>query len=237
MATGNSRKDRKVLKARNTIIAFISLLVILILAFGTYVSTNLSRTTVVEAGEDYQEVENSRARRSGDPIEVIEFFSYACVHCKTFDPVVDEWAAQQADDIEFRRMPASFGPIQTVLAQAYVTFEGNNMLEDNHSRMFRAIHDARRQFLTPEMVADYVDGRGLSRGDFLREFRSPKSRRAMREAEKVQREFVIASTPSLVVAGKYVVSMKGGQRHALDVVDLLISKERAADTALQATSK
>ncbi|NOX52778.1 MAG: hypothetical protein GXP16_19915 [Gammaproteobacteria bacterium] len=59
----------------------------------------------------------------------------------------------------------------------------------------------------------------------------------MREAEKVQREFVIASTPSLVVAGKYVVSMKGGQRHALDVVDLLISKERAADTALQATSK
>ena len=106
--------------------------------------------------------------------------------------------------------------------------EQAGVLEQNHSRIFRAIHDARRQFLTPKMMADYVDGRGISGDEFLRAFNSPSVKRKMQQAERNQRAWQISATPSLVVAEKYVVTMQGGQSRALQVVDHLIAKERAA---------
>jgi thiol:disulfide interchange protein DsbA len=221
------KKTNNVLMARNTIIGFVTLVGVAILGFGTYVSTGLGTPTKVTE-DDYRVVENARPRRSDDPIEVIEFFSYGCIHCKTFDPIVDDWAAEQAEDVVFSRQPTTFSPIWALLAQSYLTLEAADALEENHSRIFRAIHDARRQFLTPEMVADYVDGRGLTSADFMREFNSPKVRDAMREADRDQRLYQIAATPSLVVAGKYVVGMEGGQKRALRVIDELIALERGA---------
>ncbi|MEE4282727.1 MAG: thiol:disulfide interchange protein DsbA/DsbL [Pseudomonadales bacterium] len=224
-----AKKDNKVIMARNTIIAFISVVAIGILAFGTYVSTDMGAGEIAEENNDYQVIENPRPRRPGDPIEVIEYFSYACIHCKTFDPIIEEWAAEQPEDIAFSRAPATFSPIWALLSQTYLTFEDQGVLDQNHSRMFRAIHDAGRQFLTPEMVAEYVDGRGLSSAEFLRAFNSPAVKEAMRKAERDQLRFQIAATPSLVVAGKYLVGMNNGQRRALRVVEHLLEQERAAE--------
>lgn len=221
------KKDTKVIMARNTIIGFITVVAIAILGFGTYVSTDLSDAEIV-ANQDYRVLDNPRPRRASDPIEVVEFFSYGCVHCRNFDSLVDEWAADLPEDVVFKKQPATFSPIWALLSQTYLTLESAGVLEQNHDRMFRAIHDAGRQFLTAEMVADYIDGRGLSADEFLREFNSPRVRDAMRDADRAQREYQIASTPSLVVAGKYLVTMDGGQRRALRIVDQLIDEERAA---------
>ena len=224
-----AKKDRKVIMARNTIIGFVTVVAIFVFAFVGYISSDISEGDIV-ANEDYFIVENALPRRPGDPIEVVEFFSYACVHCKTFDPVIDDWAAEQADDVSFKRMPATFSPIWALLSQTYLTFESADVLDKNHSRMFRAIHDTGRQFLTPEMVADYVDGKGISKEDFLLKFNSPAVRDAMRKVDRAQRRYQIAATPSLVVAGKYVISMQGGQRRALHIADELIAQERAGET-------
>lgn len=220
------KKDKKVNLARKTIIGFITLVVVAAGGFGIYVSTDLSGSGDIVENEDYLVIENARPRRTGDPIEVVEFFSYSCIHCKTFDPIVEEWAAAQQGDVVFKRKPASFSPAWSLLAQAYFTLEAADVLEQNHSRLFRAIHDSRRQFLNPEMIADFVDGRGISREDFLREFKSPNVRAAMRDADRDQRKYQISATPSLVIAGKYLVGMGGGQSKALRTTDILIARER-----------
>ena len=224
-----AKKDNKVIMARNTIIGFVTMLAIFVFAFVGYISSDVSEGEIV-ANEDYSIVENALPRRPGDPIEVVEFFSYACVHCKTFDSVIEEWAADQADDVEFRRMPATFSPIWALLSQSYLTFESAGVLDQNHTRMFRAIHDTGRQFLTPEMVADYADGKGISKEEFMSTFNSSTVRDAMRKVDRAQRRYQIAATPSLVVAGKYVISMQGGQRRALFIADKLVAQERAGNT-------
>ena len=43
------------------------------------------------------------------------------------------------------------------------------------------------------------------------------------------RDFQISATPSLVVAGRYVVGMNAGAGRALQVVDKLIDQIRAED--------
>ncbi len=215
--------------ARNAIIGFVTVVAILILGFGTYVSTDLGRPGEIAADSDYTEVDNPKPRRDGDPIDVVEYFSYTCVHCKTFDPEIDDWAEKQADDVVVKKVPVTWSPIQTLLGQAYLALEAEEALKQNHRRMFRAIHDGGRQFLSAQMIADYVDGRGLTDEEFMRAFESPAVRQAMTQANNDIRRYNIAATPSLVVAGRYVVGMRGGQKRALEVVDHLIEKIRAEE--------
>ncbi len=221
-----AKKDKKVIMARNTIIAFVTLVVVSILGFHTYLSTGGGQPDDIQPQRDYREVENPRPRNPDAPIKVVEYFNYACVHCKTFDPVLDAWAEDLPDDVQVSRQPANFSPIWALLAQTYLTLQAADALEQNHNRIFRAIHDANRQFLTPEMVADYVDGRGISAEEFLKQFNSSAVRRAMQRAERSQRNFQISSTPSLVINDRYVVNMNGGQKRALQVADHLINQER-----------
>ncbi len=209
---------------RNSILGVVALIAIAILGYGTYISFGLDEGEIAE-GKDYRVIDNPRPSRPGEPIEVVEFFSYACVHCKTFDPVIESWAEEQGADVAFRRAPATFSPQYALLSQTYFTFEQAEVLDQHHTRLFRAIHDSGRQFLRPEDVADWVDGRGISADEFMRVFNSPDVRQAMRDADRDQLAYRISATPQLVVAGKYVVGMTGGQRRALDVVDYLIAKE------------
>ena len=221
------KKDNRVILVRNTIIGFITVVAILIFGFGTYVSTGLAEGEIT--AEDYREVDRPKPRRQGEPIEVVEFFAYTCVHCKNFDPIIEDWADDQPDDVKFSRQPAMWSPIQNLLGQTYLTLESLGALEDNHARIFRALHDAGRQFLTPEMMADYVDGRGVERDAFLREFNSPRIKQALRDANRENREFQISATPSIMVGGRYVVSMNGGGARALDVVEYLLEKIRTEE--------
>ena len=227
-----ARKKNKVIALRNTIITFFTVVVILILGVGTYVSTGGSGGEIT-ADEDYRVIENARALRPDDKIVVKEFFSYACIHCKTFDPVISDWHEDQADDVELELVPANFSPIWALLAQSYYALENADALDQNHARIFRALHDAGRQFLTPEMVGDYVDGRGLSAEEFVKSFNSPTVRRNLRRAEQEQLKFGVAATPTLVVADKYVLGMQGGQGRAIEVLNYLVEKVREEQQAQQ----
>ena len=76
------------------------------------------------------------------------------------------------------------------------------------------------------MIADFVDGRGVTKDEFIEAYNSSRVRRALATGDARQRTFAIASVPTLVVADKYVVSMDVGRRQALEVVDYLIALEQ-----------
>lgn len=221
-----SRKDRQVIRTRNTILAFVVMVAILVIGYGTIYTTGVTEGEVV-AGDDYRVIEDAPPRRPGEAIEVREFFSYGCVHCRNFDSLLEDWLESATEGVRFRRTPVVFSPVWILLAQTYYALETLGALEQNHVRIFRAIHDNGRQFLSPDMIADYVDGNGVSREEFLKVFNSPAIRRKVTESEEDQRTMQIISVPTLVVADKYVVNMDVGRKRSLEIVDLLIAKELA----------
>lgn len=223
-----SQKDRQVIRTRNTILAFVVMVAILVIGYGTIYTTGVAEGEAV-AGDDYRVIEDAPQRRPGEAIEVSEFFSYGCVHCRNFDPLLEEWLEDAPDTVRFSRTPVVFSPVWILLAQTYYTLEKMNALEQNHTRIFRAIHENGRQFLSPDMIADYVDGKGVTREEFLRVFNSPAIRRKVTESETAQRTLQIVSVPTLVVADKYIVNMDAGRKRSLEIVDLLIAKELAGD--------
>ncbi|MFP6836205.1 MAG: thiol:disulfide interchange protein DsbA/DsbL [Pseudomonadales bacterium] len=229
-----SRADRKVTRARNTIIAFVTLIAIMVIGYGTVYTSGVGSGDLVD---HYRIVEDPPRRRAGEPILVQEFFSYACVHCRNFDPLVEDWKDDIPDGVVFDRSPVAFSPIWQLLAQTYFTLNSLGALEANHLRLFRAIHDNGRQFLSVEMIADYIDGNGTTKEEFLRAFNSPAVRQSVQEAQDLQNKLVITSVPTLAVSGKYVVNMDVGRKASLDIVDQLIALEKNEDLADRAAGE
>ena len=227
------RSDKKMAQLQQKILVGVGLFILLILIAGIYY-TQTEITDEFVAGEDYFLIDNPAPQRPGAKIKVNEFFSYGCIHCKNFDPALDEWVAERADEINFERTPAGFNPIWELLGRTYMSLKANDALDENHSRIFRAIHDSRRQFLSDEQLADFVDGHGISKEVFTRTLNSSEVSRQSNQAKANMNRYQISGVPTVVIAEKYRVGMTGGHQRALAIVDYLIALEtkpqNSADT-------
>ena len=85
------------------------------------------------AGQHYTVLETPVATASAaEAVEVIEVFSYMCIHCYTFDPMLSSWHEAQDDSVDFVRLPAVFDPTWQLLAQAYYTAQSLGVGEEMH---------------------------------------------------------------------------------------------------------
>lgn len=220
-------------RLRRHIAIGISLFVAGVLIGGLLYSTGSVDSEDIVEGAHYEVVADAPRRRPGAPVTVTEFFSYGCVHCRSFDPLIEDWREGLGEGAAFERVPVAFSPEWAVLGQAYLALRQAGALEENHERLFRAIHDNGRQFLNAEQIADFVDGRGISRAAFLNAYESAEVRRALARNEARLSQLGISSVPSLTVADKYRIKMDIGRRQALEVADHLVAVEQAAMNAGQ----
>ena len=102
-----------------------------------------------------------------DPLEVVEFFSFDCVHCRRLDPIVDRWQNTLPEGVTFRRVHVGFAPTQRVLARAHETLIHKGAIEQNRERIFRELHDRNKSFVSLEQIAEFVDGHGIAAAEFL----------------------------------------------------------------------
>ena len=221
-------QTRNVNRVRNSIIGAAVVVVVAVLGYGILYSTGATVSGEFIAGEHYRLIEDASRRRPGDAIVVTEFFSYACIHCRNFQPLVEDWRRDLPEDVRYERSAVSFNVSWALLAQAYAALEQIGAVDANHERIFRAIHDNGRRFQSKEQIADFVDGRGTDRQAFLDAYDSAAVRRKIATQDAQQRRFAIAATPTMVVAGRYAVGTDAGRRQTLNIVDYLIDLERGA---------
>lgn len=218
------KPDAKVNRVRNVIVGSIVAIVAIVVGFGLFYSTDIAAPDTFVEGKHYTVLEGTRAV-AGTPVTVREYFSYACIHCMNFDPQVEAWREDAPSDVEFERNPVAFSPTWGILAQTYYALANLGALDENHPRLFRAIHENNRQFLSPAMMADFLDGHGVTKDEFLRAYDSPAVRRAASDANRRAEEQKINGVPSLVVADRYVVNLTEVPRsQAFEVVEFLVAK-------------
>ena len=231
------RSTDKVETARNAIFGVIIATGVALVGLGIYLSSGLAQNATPTEGEDYALIENADRIRIGDPITVYEFFSYGCVHCRNFDPELEEWLVTTDEDVAFSRKPAAFSRTWTLLGQGYLALEQADALEGNHAKLFSAVHDFGKTFRSGQEIADYLDSETLPAAEFMRAFNSPKVRRKLSQAETDSRRYNVQSVPTMIVAGKYTVDMGNGMQRALEVVDYLIGQERTERAGGVATAQ
>ena len=71
---------------------------LLLVALGSAVA----ETSYVE-GEHYQLIPIPVEPQQGKVTEVVEIFSYGCVHCYNFDPYIEIWKQEKDSKVKFER--------------------------------------------------------------------------------------------------------------------------------------
>lgn len=205
-------------------------MVLALLLGGAAVQAQDGKPVPYQEGLHYFLVEGAPVETSG-PVEVVEFFSYLCSHCNTFEPYVNAWKKRKPEGVEFRRIPVVFGRGSWELyARGYVTAEMLKVGEEAHTAMMDRLWKEKAIMRTMDELADFYSQFGVDREKFLATANSfAVDSKIKRDQLKLQ-AYGITGTPSLVVAGKYRVAGSAAVPSfdvMLDVVNYLIEQESA----------
>lgn len=180
-------------------------------------------------GEHYETIPIGVETNSGELVEVVEIFSYGCVHCYNFDPFVEVWDQERDSKVKFERLPAVFTP---ELAKAYYAAEILGVLEEVHTPIFNAIHieriDVRRKEELSRLFKQYG---GVPNEDFLSVYDSFAVQSRVQQAQARVAAYRVSGIPTMIVGGKYRVDgrMAGSNNNMLNIVDYLTDLELVSD--------
>lgn len=190
-----------------------------------------------QAGTHYFPIEPAQPTATGDKVEVVEVFSYACIHCAHFEPQVKAWKAKMPANVEFSYLPAIFNPSWEVFARAYYAAEVLGIAEKAHQDLFDGIH-VRRDVRNLDDIAKIYAKHGKTEQQFVDATKSFGVEMKINRAKQMVPRYGVDGTPTVVVAGKYRVTggSAGGMDKMFDVVNFLVAKEAAAKKAAPAVA-
>lgn len=171
-------------------------------------------------------------------VEVVEVFSYSCVHCATFDPYVEKWAHELPENVEFKRVPAVFNPSWEPFARAYYTAEVLGVLDETHEPLFQALHTERQPLRSLQDLAGFYAQHGVDEAEFMKTAQSFAVETKLRRSKTLVPRYGVGATPTMIVNGRYRAtgSQAGGFEELLAVVDDLVAREQAAMGDAQAAA-
>ncbi|HKJ17445.1 MAG TPA: thiol:disulfide interchange protein DsbA/DsbL [Xanthomonadales bacterium] len=190
-----------------------------------------AQSSKYQPGVHYFVIDNAPVSTSDENIEVLEAFSYMCTHCNTFEPFIENWLERKPENVEFKRIPVIFGRrTWEVYARAYVTAEMMGIAEQSHGALMDALWKEKKIFRSIEELGEFYSNYGVTADQFIATSKSFAVDARLRKDQTLVQSYGVSGTPSLVVAGKYLI--KGSQAvpnydTMLDVVDTLIAQEQA----------
>lgn len=170
-------------------------------------------------------------------VEVVEAFSYACIHCAHFNPSVESWKKTKPAAAKLVLLPVVFNPSWEALARAFYAAEALGVLERTHAKMFNAIFVEKKQFRSLEDIAKWYASQGVDEAKFLATAKSFGVNAKIKRSTDLVQRYKVDGTPSVVVAGKYrITGASAGNYETLwEIVDFLVAKELAGKPAATAS--
>lgn len=177
---------------------------------------------------DYRVIPQPQPVATGNRIEVLDFFFYACPYCNELAPLLDRWASRKPDDVVFRHVPVVRHDSWVPLAKTYYTLEAMGEVERLHQAVYRSYHVEDLFMSQEKVIAEWAAKHGLDSEKFMAIYRSDEVRQKVEVARKMTRDYDIQGTPSIVVDGRYLTSssMTPGVPQVIPVIDGLVRLAR-----------
>ena len=188
------------------------------------------------AGKDYVPITPPQPTESGNKVEVIEFFSYACPHCASLEGPLNAWMKKKPADVEFKRVPVIFNESWAPFARLYYTLEAMNLLDKLHDEVFKAVHDQKLRLQDAKVMSDWIATKGVDKQKFMDTYNSFSVQSRTKVAPDIAARYKspgdgrggIPFTPAVVVDGRFLTapSMAGDTDRFFKVLDQLIATSR-----------
>lgn len=182
-------------------------------------------------GVDYEVIPTPQPTYGSGKIEVAEVFSYSCIHCAEFQPLVNTWKSTLPADVRFEYVPAIFGGVWDNAGRAFLAAQAMGIQPKTHDAVFRAVFIERKiKNGSIEDFADLYASLGIDRAKFLATMNSFAVTGKMAKARQFALRTGVNATPTVIINGKYRVmaTRDRGHKGMIATIDFLVAKERAA---------
>lgn len=180
----------------------------------------------IQPGRDYVELRAPQPSSApAGKVEVIEFFSYTCIHCYRLEPAVESWAAKLPAHVSFRREQIVWSKEMEPLARLFATQRQMGLLDKLHKPVFDAMMRDKQNLADEKLLTPFLKAQGVDANAFLQTSKSFGMASQVSRAAKMTRDYQIEGTPTFVVAGRYA-TMAAEPTRLLQVVDELIAKAK-----------
>jgi protein dithiol oxidoreductase (disulfide-forming) len=176
-------------------------------------------------------------------VEVTEVFSYACPACNRFYPIVDKLKAALPANAELVFVPAAFNQAEDwpMFQRAFYAAQAMGIEKKTHDAMFDAVWKTGELAVVepgtdrlkspPPKIEDaaswYAKAAGVSADKFVSIASSFGVDTKTRQADQYIRAAVVDQTPTIIVNGKYRVTVgsAGGDDKVVELVLYLVTQE------------
>lgn len=178
----------------------------------------------IKEGVDYRVLPKAQPTLK-DKIEVIEFFSYTCIHCYHLEKELHRWEKTLAKDVAFSREQIIWQNNMQPLARLFHGLKSADLLEKTHLKVFAAFLDQRQDLRQEATLRAFLQRHQINPQTFEQHASSFSVNNAVLKAQKMTKDYQVDSTPMIVVGGRYVTIAHEPKR-LLQIVDALIEKVR-----------
>ncbi len=184
---------------------------LLILLGGLLLATACSAQSGTPApyteGKEYVTLPGPHQRYSSDgKVEVVEVFSYGCIHCAHFAPIAEKLHKELPPGVVFKLMPAPFSAEWLPFARAYYAAKQLGVVERTHLALFDAKFAQNYPINSMDELADFYARQGVNRDQFMSIATSDETTAKMKSDLALIQKWGVDGTPSLVINGKYRVA-------------------------------
>ncbi len=190
------------------------------------------------AGKDFVPITPPQSTETGNKVEVIEFFSYACPHCHTLEAPLATWLKRKPADVEVRRVPVIFNESWVPFARLYYTLEAMGLVDKLHREVFVAIHEQKVRLQEPKVLFDWAASKGVDKQKFMDTYNSFSVQSRTQRSPDSTRRYNVEFTPAVAIDGRFLTAPSmTATGSAVDydrffkVVDQLIATARKTHTA------
>ena len=174
-------------------------------------------------GENYLKMGFQKEFQKPAEHEVLEFFSYSCIHCFRSQKALKEFTTQKPAGVSLIHIPVAFGG-NTLLSQIYYTFEAMDGLADLHLPFFNALHQEKLPIRNKNDFFAWMADKGYDEKLVRQTFNSTAVRFKTTRSVQIVNEYQINSTPNYVIDGQYKTgpAMTGSHKKTFDLITQLV---------------
>ena len=158
-------------------------------------------------GDQYVTLPGPAQRYSADgKVEVVEVFSYGCIHCAEFAPIAEKLKEQLPKGVVFKLLPAPFSAEWLPYARAYYAADKLGVVDRTHLQLFKEKFTQHYPLNSLDDLADFYAREGVNRAEFMRLATSDAATAKLKADLALIQKWGVDGTPSIVVDGKYRVA-------------------------------
>ncbi|HEX7342028.1 MAG TPA: thiol:disulfide interchange protein DsbA/DsbL [Rhodanobacteraceae bacterium] len=179
-------------------------------------------------GDQYVTIAHPERFSPKGKVEVVEVFSYGCIHCAHFAPYMAKLEASMPKGVAVHYVPADFSPVWEPFARAFYAAQELGVVKATHLAVFKAKFDYNYPLNSLQDYASFYARHGVNPRTFLEDAHSARTDRELATNNQLIRRWGVMGTPTIIVNGKYRVAHVHTYTQLVAVTKWLVQRELKA---------